>query len=280
MANFLLNQAQEKVLTVLPLSERSIHTLFQNPNFYGVLFFTKAEGILVVDEQEIEVRENYILFYYPYQNLTLKGNYEGVFMQFHPDFFCIDIHAKDIGCQGVLFNNFFNDFLLKCSESEFLKLLRLEEAIERELESREMGQMEMVACQLKALLIASVRMKNRQMQDELPQKESLHSEIERLIENNFMTESSPEFYLKTLNVSATTFNRLCKKYFQNSFITILNLKRIAVAKNRLFLTNHSVKEIAYDVGFSDPLYFSRVFKKHANVTPSEFRMQLKSNRLV
>lgn len=277
---FLLNRNNEKVLTVVPFSDNAITALFERPNFYGIFFFTKAEGVVVIDQQQVEVEGHNVLFYYPYQQLSLKGDIEGIFVQFHPDFFCIDIHAKDIGCQGLLFNNFFNDFLLKCSAKEFKKLFAFCSVLEKELRKNNIGQLDMVASQLKIFLIHAVRFKLEKQEEELPFKDELHYRIEKLIETNFASESSPDFYAEKLEVSLTKFNRLCQKYFQNSFVTILTLKKVATAKNKLFLTNLSIKDIAYAIGFNDPLYFSRVFRKYCGVSPKEFRTQLKTNRLI
>lgn len=254
--------------------------LLENPNFYGVFFFNYAKGTLTLDEHEIELSDQDILFYYPYQKLQIEGDYEGIFTQFHPDFFCIDIHAKDIGCQGLLFNNFMNDTLLRCSQSEYDNLCAFYTNIQIELSKKEIGQLDMVSSQLKIFLINAVRCKKGKQETELIKKENTHYQIEKLIDEHFIKESSAEFYAKKIDVSITTFNRLCKKYFQNSFITLLNLKRVANAKNKLFLTNISIKDIAYEVGYNDPLYFSRVFKKYTNISPKEFRKQLKNNRLV
>ncbi len=280
MDYFLYNKKNEKILATVSISGNNISSLFDRPNFYGVFFFNHANGNITIDEQQITLKNNYILFYYPYQKLSLKGSFEGVFIQFHPDFFCIDIHARDIGCQGLLFNNFFNDTLLKCSENEFQDLVQFYYSIQTELSQKEIGQLDMVSSQLKMFLIKAVRIKTGKQQKEVTKKDNLHHQIERLIDENFNSQSSSEFYSKVLGVSSTTFNRLCKKYFQNSFINLLNLKRIANAKNKLFLTNIPIKKIAYEVGYNDPLYFSRVFKKHTNISPKEFRKQLKNNRLI
>ncbi|WP_027391464.1 helix-turn-helix domain-containing protein [Aquimarina latercula] len=282
MNNILFNKKNEKVLVTMELSQKVIDTLFyERPNFYGIFFFTKSNGQIVLDGQYKDIKDNYILFYYPYQKLYLDGHFKGFFIQFHPDFFCVDIHAKDIGCQGLLFNNFYNDTLLRCSELEFNKLYEFFIALNNELSVKEIGQLDMVSSQLKMFLIHAVRIKKKRLQQNLPfSKDNLYHQIESLVDNYFVTESSPEFYIKKLDVSLTTFNRLCKKYFQNSLVTIINLKRIATAKNKLFLTNNSIKDIAYEVGFNDPLYFTRVFKKYSGVSPKEFRKQLKDNRLV
>ncbi|MDW3645603.1 MAG: AraC family transcriptional regulator [Bacteroidia bacterium] len=261
------------------LSQASFQALFQNPNFYGIFFFTQADAKLIIDGQKTEIKDNYILFYYPYQQLSVEGEFEGILVQFHPDFFCIDIHAKDIGCQGFLFNNFFNDFLLRCSEKEFRKLFRFYTSLQKELKQMAIGQLDMVSSLLKIFLIRAVRIKKGKSLQLSLSKDNLHHQIEQLIDQNFRKESSADFYVKELDISPSTFNRLCKAYFGNSFINILNLKRIAAAKNRLFLSNLPVKDIAYEVGYNDPLYFSRVFRKHSGISPSEFRRQLKSNRL-
>ncbi len=276
----LYNKRNEKVLTITSFSETNALSIFERPNFYGIFFFTNADGVLVMDEQQIKIEKHNILFYYPYQKVMIKGRFNGTFIQFHPDFFCIDIHARDIGCQGVLFNNFFNDFLLRCSKNEFEELLSFKELMKCELLKKEVGQMDMVSSQLKIFLIHAVRIKKRNKAQELTSKDNLHHQIEKLIQDNFVIEASPEFYYKQLDVSATTFNRLCKKYFQNNFVTILHLKKIALAKNKLFLTNTPIKEIAFQIGFNDPLYFSRIFKKYCEVSPKEFRKQLKTNRLI
>jgi len=277
---FLLNDRNEKLLTVSPLTRESVSSLFIQPNFYGIFFLEEAEGTLILDQQEIRLEDCTIAFYYPYQKLVLKASLKGLFVQFHPDFFCIGIEAKDIGCQGLLFNNFFNDILLKCSRKEFKKLSKFHKLIAKELREKAIGQNDMIASRLKIFLIDAVRIKIGKQAENLLYQDNLHYQIEKLIEENYAQQASPDFYASNLRISLTKFNRKCKQYFQNSFITILNLKKIAVAKNELYITESSIKEIAYQVGFNDPLYFTRVFKKHCGVSPKEFRKKLKNNRLL
>ena len=52
---------------------------------------------------------------------------------------------------------------------------------------------------------------------------------------------------------------------------LIQSSRLSLAKTLLKQTEKSIAEIAYECGFSDPEYFSRVFKKEMGISPSEFR---------
>ena len=53
--------------------------------------------------------------------------------------------------------------------------------------------------------------------------------------------------------------------------------RIAAAKGYLENSNKNIAEIAATVGYDNALYFSRLFRKHTGVTPSEYRKKNKIN---
>lgn len=57
-------------------------------------------------------------------------------------------------------------------------------------------------------------------------------------------------------------------------IQYLNVYRIANACKLLRSTDMSIREIAAEVGYSDPLYFSRMFSKLKGCSPSKYRVSL------
>lgn len=74
-----------------------------------------------------------------------------------------------------------------------------------------------------------------------------------------------------VGVSPHYLSKLFKEHYQQSFIEYLTNLRLEKAKDYLIDPNRPLKEIALSIGYKDPNYFSRVFKKEFNLSPSEWR---------
>ena len=75
--------------------------------------------------------------------------------------------------------------------------------------------------------------------------------------------------LKVACMSKPTFNKYFKLIFHTTFKHYVINKKIEQAKYLLQQGSLSVSEIAYNLGFTDPSHFSRVFKKTEGVSPSD-----------
>ena len=74
-----------------------------------------------------------------------------------------------------------------------------------------------------------------------------------------------------LNLSYNYFGDLIKKETGKTAGEFINLKLIDIAKEKMFDTQKSVSEIAYELGFKYPQHFTRIFKQKVGVSPSEYR---------
>ena len=74
-----------------------------------------------------------------------------------------------------------------------------------------------------------------------------------------------------LELSESQVRRIFRQWLQLSPLEYLTQKRIEKASILLTTSRHSIEQIAYEVGFDDPFYFSRVFKKIRGVSPSAHR---------
>ncbi|MCI9846599.1 helix-turn-helix domain-containing protein [Flavobacterium pectinovorum] len=68
--------------------------------------------------------------------------------------------------------------------------------------------------------------------------------------------------------------KLSKNYFKKTLTDLISERIIIEAKRELYMTNKTVKEIAYELGYDDEHYFSRFFKTNADVSPQIYRETL------
>jgi AraC-like DNA-binding protein len=74
-----------------------------------------------------------------------------------------------------------------------------------------------------------------------------------------------------LNLSSRYLSDLLKQETGKTAIELIHLFLIAEAKNLLTGTDYSVSEIAYKLGFENPPYFFRLFKKETGMSPTQFK---------
>lgn len=78
---------------------------------------------------------------------------------------------------------------------------------------------------------------------------------------------------KLCNMSPSSFKRAFRILFNDSPNNYINTKKINKAKELLQVSELNISDIAYETGFNDPQYFTRLFKKRIGLSPSEFRVQ-------
>ncbi|MDD3167924.1 MAG: response regulator [Eubacteriales bacterium] len=91
------------------------------------------------------------------------------------------------------------------------------------------------------------------------------------IKTNYSKSITLEDVAREINVSPQYLSKLFKEETGENFIDYLTGIRIRIAKSLLEADELSVKEICYSIGYSDPNYFSRTFKKIVGSTPTEYK---------
>ena len=77
-----------------------------------------------------------------------------------------------------------------------------------------------------------------------------------------------------LNQSRTVFYKNIKHIAEMSPNDFLRHVRMQRAENLIRMSEKNVSTIAYEIGFTDPKYFSKCFKKHTGMSPSEYRQKV------
>lgn len=92
---------------------------------------------------------------------------------------------------------------------------------------------------------------------------------------HYNEEISVEEYAASRHMSVSWFIRAFKQYIGITPMQYVLSIRIANAQNLLEATDYNITEISNMVGYDNPLYFSRIFKKQRGLSPSEYRKHIK-----
>jgi YesN/AraC family two-component response regulator len=95
--------------------------------------------------------------------------------------------------------------------------------------------------------------------------------IKNYIEDNYSNYISLDDIVRGCGYSKYHISRLFKNYMNCTIMEYLLNQRLTKAKELLVKTSSSIKEIALSVGFSDPNYFSLIFKREEGISPLQYR---------
>lgn len=96
-----------------------------------------------------------------------------------------------------------------------------------------------------------------------------------LVRKEFKTLKSPSEYAEILNISRGYLTEVIREVTGKPAQHWIHQEILIEAKRLLAFTHLTVKEIAYELGYNDHTYFSRLFSKLENLSPSEFRIKAK-----
>lgn len=92
---------------------------------------------------------------------------------------------------------------------------------------------------------------------------------------NYIDNTNKEIVLSEaanyVNLSMSYLSRIFSKEMGVSFSNYINIKKIRRAKQIMGCSDLPVNEIAFNVGFNEPNYFCKVFKKFERITPTQYR---------
>jgi two-component system, response regulator YesN len=108
---------------------------------------------------------------------------------------------------------------------------------------------------------------------ELLEADTIHQIKQYIIEHS-SEDISLDTLAKKVDLSPIYISKMFKEKLGINYIDLLTECRIEKAKKLLGHPEKSIKEITYEVGYHDPNYFSKVFKKLCNISPKEYRRTL------
>jgi AraC-like DNA-binding protein len=269
-----------KTLGLLQVSQGQMDAI-NGPDYkqYIKILYLPAGYKLRVDFACYDTQQPTLFFISPNQYLELEkvGEESGYFIFYNRDFYCIQIHDQEVACDGLLFNNIRNMPKVEASENEIAFLGCLFKEMIQEFQLNDSSLEEMVRTYLKQLLIRATRSWKRQHLDNVVTEQQNDLEFfrkfTRLVEEHYKSKHTVADYADFLCMAPKTITHKFNRLRLPQPNEVIKNRIILEAKRLLVHTSLTAKEIAYDLGYNDPAYFSRLFQTKTGESPSSFRMK-------
>ncbi len=103
----------------------------------------------------------------------------------------------------------------------------------------------------------------------------IEQNFKRLLRDHYKDWKQPSRYASELSVSVSHLNDTIKEITGKSISLHIQQRSILEAKRLLHSSNLSIKEVSYEVGYEDPVYFGKLFRKIAGYSPLQFRSKFR-----
>lgn len=252
--------------------------------FYAVFMKEVKCGDLKYGISSYDYEAGTLVFVGPGQVIGSHGEEffqpQGVALVFHTDL----IHGTSLGrhMSEYTFFSYTANEALHLSDRERQIILDCFSKIRYELDHAvDKHSKRLIVSNIELFLNYCVRFYDRQFITRDTANRGILERFEKLLDD-FLASDKPQvvglpsvaWCAGELNLSANYFGDLVKKETGKAANEYIRLKLIDAAKSRIFDTNKSLSEIAYELGFRYPQHFTRVFKQHTGVTPQEYRSSM------
>ncbi|GEQ86031.1 4-hydroxyphenylacetate catabolism regulatory protein HpaA [Patiriisocius marinistellae] len=249
-------------------------------SYYQVLWFKKGKGKHFVDFKAYNVDKDSVFFIAKNQVHYFDDNtdYEGILLHFNETFIVQKDNETDFFLKYNLFNNPYLQPLCPIKNASANVFDEYISQIKREFANPdEFGKEELLKAYLKAFLIQIQRTKQEcdQTQNDIPimfdEKRVQLIKFINLIDENYTKGLTVAEYARLLFISSRTLSDLTNQLLNKTPSQIIKERIILEAQRLLLYSDLNVNQIGYRLGFDDPSYFVKYFKKNTNSSPLEFR---------
>jgi len=268
--NFKVASFSEEACTAAEFDEDHRHEYFE------IIWLKTGAGIHQIDMVDHPYSGSVLFFLAPGQvhRITQFKKSQGFVLKFLPAIFNHERDFLDYVLDTCLF-----DSVTSCPTIDIPEQMTdvVEELFFRfmdEFNNQQPGADIILSSYLKILTTIIRRIKNANVStgesDHKPQYD-LFRKFKLTVEQHYKTMHSVQDYAIFLKTQARTLNAVARKYGNKSALEMIQDRIILEAKRRLYHDSESIKELCYELGFEDPAYFTRFFKKNVGATPQHFR---------
>lgn len=270
------------LVSIVDLSKADIrHSRRMSFNFYTIFLKEIKCGDLRYGCNYYDYEEGTLIFIAPNQVVGDNKNdtYQpkGHALVFHPDF----IMGTAIGQRIHEFTFFTYEVSealhLSSSEKDLIKdcFAKIDKELRQNMDKHTKS---LIISNIELFLNYCIRFYDRQFITRTNVNQGILTRFEAILNDYFQSDKPQNLGLPSVTycadklfLSSNYFGDMIKKETGKSPQEHIQLKLINIAKERIFDTEKSISDIAFELGFKYPQHFSRMFKKTTGFSPNEFR---------
>ncbi len=259
----------QNLMSMLPYPHRH--------DFFHIVWIERGTGQHVIDEATYEVRSETLFFMAPGQvhDFKLSDDTEGFTISFSSEFFALQLQDKNSLAQIPLYDHEHRIHAVYPAAQAVQDIRRTLERIQDEYESEGYRAQDMIRSYLFILMVQASREAAPMMDMEVgPRTQLLYRRFIALLEEQFATLQEPQDYSRPLRCTERALNQAARRCAGVTAAQLIRDRVILEAKRLLAHSGAQVAQVGAQLGFEDPAYFSRCFKKHTGRTPVEVRKSL------
>lgn len=246
-------------------------------DFYHVVWVTRGSGVHIIDSEQYEVKPDSLFFMSPGQvhDFQLSEDTEGYTINFSAEFYALQLKNKNSLNEIPVYaiEQPISAVYLDPAQADDLR--KLIEDIAAEYEGEQSGHHDLLRSYLSIFLIKASRMAEPAANGDPTQRSvSITRRFKGLLEQHFRTVVEVEQYARMLRVTERALNEATRRAAGVTASKLIRERVMLEAKRLLLHSEVAVSEIADQLSFDDPAYFSRCFKKHTGRSPVDYRQGL------
>jgi AraC family transcriptional regulator, transcriptional activator of pobA len=246
-------------------------------SFYQIIWFTKGKGKHFVDFNEFEASDNKMFFISKNQihYFDNYSSYEGVIIHFNESFLIDNENDIDIFLKYNIFNDFESEPVFTIPSVAIENFTLLVSNLKNEiLNPDNFAHKDFLKHLLKLFLISIQRLGKRNNCKNFSfnyQNNITLLKFKQALEINFKNVHSVKEYANILNISSKTLTNHTTEIALKTPLELINDRIILEAKRLLSHSSLNINEIGFQLGYEDPSYFVKFFKRQTKKSPSDFR---------
>jgi AraC-like DNA-binding protein len=246
-------------------------------DFYHVVWVTQGSGSHIIDSERYEVLADTLFFMAPGQvhDFQLSADARGFTINFSAEFFALQLQNKKVLDEIPVYQHESPIAAVYLDAAQAASLRRVIDDIAVEYEAEQPGYQDVLRSYLSVFLTKATRYAVPAVAADASLRNlALARRFRGLLEEHFRTVTEPAEYANLLHVTERSLNEATRRALGTTANKLIRDRVMLEAKRLLLHSQVPIAQIADQLAFEDPAYFSRCFKKHTGRSPVDYRQAL------